>query len=602
MQYDKLGPGLSSLVEAHQESGKQGLRSAFSDMAIVSNESDLKPARISVTIECDPDANFDHLARYGIVINQSSGSIRTAFLPVSSVDELSEDSHIYYIHPSRYSNLTMDVAASTVKLAQFINKTKLTGKNVIIGTIDSGIDPQHPAFRGRILSIWDQTVPGAGVPGVGGYGFEYTGTQIVGSRDTVGHGTHVAGIAAGNDSVYRGVAPDAKLVIVKTDLRDTSIMDGVRYIFAKARAAGLPAVVNLSLRSHANPHDGSDIISRMVDEQSGAGRIVCAAAGNDGGDGGSGGVRLHAEIKVTKGLSSQVFFSIPGSSPTAPLSTVTLIGWYAKSDTVEVSLVSPKGVSTSTLKPDVSSNPYLKRYTVENLYRVEIETPLPRPTLGNGDKAFVVRVSRLGSTDAKPLPIPTGFWKLRLRGVAISQGTVDVWSTSDAPSGNVQFVTPLSMLTDRKKIGAPGAAAQAITVASFTSRTQWKSQNGQTQNASGVTRGAISPFSSPGPLRNGKPKPDLAAPGAFIVSGLSRDSKPDAMYIVNMYYRVSAGTSMSTPFVAGLVALMLQKNSKLTPDQAKQILRKACRIPGKPSGTFDPKWGYGLIDTSLLTL
>jgi subtilisin family serine protease len=602
MQYDKLGPGLSSLVETHADSGKQGLRSAFSEMAIVSNEADLKPARISVTLECDPNANFDHLSRYGITVNQPDGSIRTAFLPISSLDELSEEPTIRYIHPARYSNLTMDVAAPAVKLAQFINKTGLTGKNVIIGTVDSGIDPQHPAFKGRILSIWDQTVPGAGVPGIGSYGFEYTGGQIVGSRDPVGHGTHVAGIAAGNDSVYRGIAPEAKLVLVKTDLKDTSIMDGVRYIFAKAKAAGLPAVVNLSLRAHANPHDGTDIISRLMDQQSGPGRIICAAAGNDSGDGSTGGVRLHAEMQLTKGLSQQVIFSIPASAPTAPLSTVSFIGWYSKFDTIEVSLTSPKGSSTGSIKPEPSTNPTVKRYVLDNTYRVEIETPPPLPGLGNGDKAFVLRVSALGSTDARPLPVPTGFWKLRLRGVAITKGTVDVWSASDAPRGNVQFVAPMEFLTDRKKIGAPGSAAQAITVASFTSRTQWTSKDGKMQSASGVVKGTISPFSSTGPLRDGKQKPDVAAPGAFILSALSRDSAPDPTYVVNTYYRASAGTSMSSPFVAGLVALMLQKNSKLTPDQAKQILRKACRIPGKPPGTFDPKWGYGLIDMSLLTI
>jgi subtilisin family serine protease len=602
MQYEKLGPGLSSLVETHAETGKQGLLSSFSELAIVSSEADLKPARISVSIECPPNANFDHLSRHDIIVNQSSGSIRTVFLPVTSLDELSEDPQVEYIHPSRYSNLTLDQAAPAVKLASFVGKTGLTGKNVIVGIVDSGIDPQHPAFKGRILSIWDQTVAGAGVPGIGAYGFEYTGAQIVACRDKVGHGTHVSGIAAGNDSVYRGVAPEAKLVMVKTDLKDSSIMDGVRYVFAKAKAAGLPAVVNLSLRSHSNPHDGTDVISRLIDEQSGSGRIVCAAAGNDGGDGVSGGVRLHAEAKLTKGSSEQIFFSVPASSAAAPLSTVTFIGWYSQSDAIEVALTSPKGSSTGVVKPDPSSNPFLKRYTLDNTYRVEVETPPTRPGLGNGDKFFVLRVSALGSTDAKPLPIPVGFWKIRLRGVEISKGTVDIWSASDTPKGNVQFVTPLTLLSDRKKIGAPGASAQAITVASYTSRTQWTSKDGKLQSASGVTKGTISPFSSPGPLRDGKPKPDLCAPGAFIVSALSRDSAPDPTYVVNTYYRASAGTSMATPFVAGLVALMLQKNSKLTPDQAKQILRKACHIPGKAAGTFDPKWGYGLIDASQLSL
>ncbi|HEY9659494.1 MAG TPA: peptidase S8, partial [Allocoleopsis sp.] len=83
MQYDKLGAGLSSLVEAHRSGGKAAMRGFTQEFGVVANDADLKPARISVTIECDEDANLDHLARYGISVNQKQGSIRTAFLPVT---------------------------------------------------------------------------------------------------------------------------------------------------------------------------------------------------------------------------------------------------------------------------------------------------------------------------------------------------------------------------------------------------------------------------------------------------------------------------------------------------------------------------------------
>lgn len=598
MQYDKLGPGLSSIVEAYQQGGKAALRGSFQELGVTTSESDYKPARISVTIECDEEANLDSLLQYGIRINQTRGSIRTAFLPIDRLDELSEHPAIEYVHPARYSDLAMDVATPAVNVPEFVNRTGLTGKNVIIGIVDTGIDPKHPAFRGRILSIWDQTATGSGVAGIGAYGFEYVGSQITGSRDTIGHGTHVAGIAAGRDAPYLGVARDAKLVIVKTDLKDTSIMDGVRYIFAKAKAANLPAVVNLSLRSHFNPHDGTDIMSRLVNSESGAGRIVCAAAGNDGGEGDTGGVRIHAEMQLRSGISEQVFFSIPGSTPDAPLSLVSLTGWYANADTVEVSIISPGGFSTTTTTPERSSNPNLKRYILESKYVVEIETPRPRRRVGNGDKNVVVRISKLGRTDSNPLPIDRGFWKLRVRGTTIVNGMIDFWATNDSPVSNTQFVTPLKFLTDRKKIGSPGAAAQAITVAAFTTRTQWNRKDGTLQTASGVVKGEIAVFSSPGPTRDNKPKPDLAAPGAFIVSALSRDSKPEPIYIVSDYYRANAGTSMSTPFVAGVVALLLQKNRQLTPAQVKDLLRQASQIPGQAAGTFDPTWGYGLINVN----
>jgi subtilisin family serine protease len=136
----------------------------------------------------------------------------------------------------------MDVAPGKVNLPQFKQTSGLSGKGVIIGIVDSGIDPKHPAFQGRILQIWDQTLPGSGVS-EGAYGIELTGEQLTTSRDEIGHGTHVAGIAGGVDATYGGVAPEAEYIIVKSDFQDAHIADGIRYIFRVASAQGRPAVV-----------------------------------------------------------------------------------------------------------------------------------------------------------------------------------------------------------------------------------------------------------------------------------------------------------------------------------------------------------------------
>jgi subtilisin family serine protease len=110
----------------------------------------------------------------------------------------------------------------------------------------------------------------------------------------------------------------------------------------------------------------------------------------------------------------------------------------------------------------------------------------------------------------------------------------------------------------------------------------------------------IADFSSEGPLRNGVQKPDVAAPGAMIVSAMSSAAGFDRSMLQNSKFVVMAGTSMACPFVTGLVALLLQRDSSLTPDKVKELLKKNSAVPGQTTGTFDPKWGFGLVNAEKL--
>jgi subtilisin family serine protease len=146
------------------------------------------------------------------------------------------------------------------------------------------------------------------------------------------------------------------------------------------------------------------------------------------------------------------------------------------------------------------------------------------------------------------------------------------------------------------KIGSPGAAAGAITVASYTTKVEWTDIDGNARQA-GLTLDDISDFSSEGPVRKGaQQKPDAAAPGAMIVSCLSSKSGPRRADMVNGNFRVMAGTSMATPFVVGLTALLLERDPGLDWNGVRAKLRSHSAIPGKPAGSYDTKWGFGLID------
>ncbi len=576
MKYEKLASPLLTAYEDFRSSGEPALRMRSRAMGMISAEGRPRPARVVVFLHCDEEKDFTALTPQGLQVNQRRGRIRTAILPLESLDALSEDDGVHRIVPARYLKPRMDVALPKMHIPEFRGMS-LTGQGVILGVVDTGIDTSHPAFAGRILKIWDQTLSGAGVP-EGGYGAELAGSTFAMTRDTHGHGTHVGGIAGGSDPKYGGIAPRADYVVVKTDFMNAHIADGIRYIFRVARELNRPAVVNLSLGGHGDAHDGTDSLSQIIDQEAGAGRIVCCAAGNEGND------NIHAQSIVGGGHMRRMRFLVPDMSVTL----AALNGWYPGSATLEVSVRSPGGFVTP-YQPVITFGSPVRSYTLPD-GGVTIATPGPDPD--NGDHNFWIEIK--GETDGHP--VAGGIWLLRVRNNTTQGAELHVW-TLDDEGGRVVFTG--TSVKDSVKIGSPGSASSAITVAAYTTKVEWTDVNGADHSV-GFELDDITDFSSEGPLRNGARKPDVAAPGAMIASTLSTQSAPTAAWILDVRNRVNAGTSMACPFIAGLTALLLQRDPKLDPTGVKALLSPHSRIPGKASGSFHPKWGFGVIDATNL--
>ncbi|MER5786148.1 S8 family serine peptidase [Streptomyces mobaraensis] len=579
MEYRKLAPSLAAAYQRYRQDDVPSLRRQSAALGWVSVDEPAKPTRAVVSLVCTPGATLDDLKHEGLRINRGGDRIRTAIVPFDGLETLAEHDGVERIVPAHLLRPYLDVARTSVGVDTFQNDTGLTGKNVLVGVVDTGIDPHHPAFAGRIERIWDQTLHGPGVP-EGAFGLELKGAHLTQSRDTEGHGSHVSGIFAGAESVYRGVAPDARIVVVKTNFLDAGITAGIQYVFRVGREMGLPTVVNLSLGGHYDPHDGSDAMSRSVDEETGPGRLVCCAAGNEGTD------DIHARVPVD-GTAVKSLPCIPDVK--GRRHDFMLNGWYATGSRFEVAVVAPSGHSTAFQGPIPTTENPARTYDLPD-GKVEIATPETN-TL-NADRNFFVMVGPAASSQTPGL-LPT--WQLLVRGAgAADRGTADVWILDS--SGHARFNGPLT--SDDMKIGSPGCAASAITVAAYATKTSWEDIDHDRFSAPWLRLDDIADFSSEGPLRHGARKPDVTAPGAMIASALSQDSAPDRQLTLDTEHVAMQGTSMASPFLAGVCALLLERDNGLEPARVKEMLKDHSARPHGQAGEFDEKWGYGLIDVA----
>ncbi len=546
------------------------------------------------------DGSIDGLEELGVLVGGVLGDVVVARIPVTSLGAVTALPSVEFAEAvERLSPLT-NLSVPETGAPIFRNDTGLDGSGVIVGVIDSGVDFTHPDFLNpdgttRILLLCDQTTPPGGgqtCPGGGGDpngGTLWTADDInasmasggpVTQRDRSGHGSGVLGVAAGNGEVFTGMAPGAPIIMIKTSFFTSDIVNGMGFIDQRATAMGLPYVINLSLGSDTGPHDGSDALSQAIDDLVGSGvpgKAVVVAAGNSGND------KIHLGGTVTPGGSSEVAFDVPQG-----VTTVFLDIWYEGQDTFTVDLSRPSGgqvngVPQSTSNVDCFPAP-------GGCYGVHHSPPLEM----NGDvQVFVQLEPNQGSNT-----VEAGTWRVTLNGASVSDGSFHAWisclgNSCDFPSGD-------SLLT----VGEPAVARDAIAVASYVTRWCWAAIDNNVWcfdiPVPNPEVGFISGFSAVGPTRDGRQKPDIAAPGQGIASARSVDAGFSDQDVINPdgIHAVVQGTSFAAPHVSGAVALLLAQDPTLDADQIKALLQNNALKDGFTGAQCNVTWGCGKLDIS----
>lgn len=573
----RLGAGLKNAAPIELEKLGPQIRAAGVESAADVPAPDSSNITLKLIVAPDKaEAASDWIKSNGGEVVSAGSSVLIATLNVEKLPELEELPGIRRAEASRRLQLRMEDARGPVTGADNgISAHGVSGHDVVVGVIDSGVDWSHPDFihndgTSRIelfikadrpqtantstYQEFDNTLIDAALMG---------GAPIP-AGDPNGHGTHCAAIAAGNGRAssgqYSGIASDATLMTMSSSLYDDEIITGIRRIFDAA--GDRPAVINLSLGGHWGAHDGTSAIENVIAAETGPGRIIVVAAGNEGND------QIHWNGQLVEGDETVITARIGDTD----FQFVDV--WIPRGDDVDVILE----VGIGDIVP------------IDGMYHTT--------TIGN--VGGIARIDSINGDQNITLFLDNCAFNetvaLRLTANTIVHGEVHAWS---GPSARNVF----QGVTADYSIGMPATEEQAISVASFVSRASIFPGD---PHVPGLAVGNISPFSSRGPTRIGTLKPDASAPGQFITAALAANSKmaTDPLYTsrhdASGNHITIQGTSMATPFVVGVIALMLESEPNLNPAEIKQRLRATANRDAVTGQVWNSEYGCGRINVEAL--
>lgn len=523
-------------------------------------------------------------AKYSGLVVLLSDSYAIVTIAPQAISDFSDEPSVEYIEKPKllHASLVKNITESCIYQVQSFPQYRLLGDGMLIGIVDSGIDYTHPDFidddgNSRIAYLWDQDDDSGFTPDGFITGSEYDAAminaalkattaderyRIVPEQDYVGHGTHVAGICAGNgrasNGLNIGVAPKSRLIIVKLRRGDNEgygastigIMLGIRYIINKAEELNMPVAINISHGANIGPHDGTSQFETYVRDMAARWKTsIVVASGNNG----ISGIHYKGNVQSTR----SVPFVVPSKN-----SSVTVDIWKNIVDDFSIEIINPRGVSTGIIP--YQDNKFRYSLGSEKLF-VVFQKSSPFSTKEN----IVIEI--INDLDIHN----EGIWKIVFHPNSIIDGTFQIWLSSSL--NNVNFQNPSIEHT----LTIPSTVDNVITVGGY------DALDGHLANYSG--RGFI--------FSGFYQKPDLVAPSENITSCAPGGG-----------YNVMSGTSMATPFVTGAAALLMEWGILRKNDEylyglklRSYLCAGARRDPALTYPSID--WGYGrlcLLNTMLI--
>ena len=613
-QAPKLNASLTLLMSKHREvKANPATRSKVRTLT-VGQRAYSTAENISVTIDCeDAQALVEKLQADGFTARVATENVLTARISMDAVERIAAMPEVKHIALARRFQKKMNKARAATNVTKVHSgeglETPFTGKGVVIGVIDQGFQYDHAAFKTkdgkqRVRAVWDFTKKNS----------QPTTNIPTGGEKKESHATHVTGIAAGTDLSNKcgGVAPDADIIMMPSTFDDDEIINGVKYVKEFAEKEGKPWVVNMSFGSQIGPHDGTQLYDQTIEKMIGKGGFVTAANGNEGGQ------KIHAMAEVPAGETRYLIFSRPDNSENPEDETVFFFSAlaadsvahfkltpviYADGKMITLTAEQWKKAKDKEVASFVENiNEYNKKQELYGEFNLEkFEDFFDEEKLGERPRMMLLA--------------------LKVESVSQTPQTFHAWIEAsyygEFSELSFQGESARMVRGDDQYLVGEGASTipSAVSVASFNTATSWYAKlieesietAGEPYSSGEV--GGSSIFSSAGPYLGNGMKPLVAAPGSYINSAFNAyDSDIDYEedeYVTDVltvngkkqYYGMMEGTSMASPFMAGVLALWLEAYPQLSYEQVVEIVKKTS-VRDNKVGTeeWTRKRGYGKID------